>query len=239
MPKTITSIGDLGCCILGVNDAGGGLGSLDEMMSISAADDDAINLDDPGEPQPAVSDFDPVFIPATGPVAEAIPEPGPGGSLTPKAAGWARGDGSYVVQSGDTLSGLARIYLGDASKFPDIWARQSAAYRAKRASPNNLVVGDILAMPPAAVLKAQQMGVFRPKVPSSSSTPAPTPAAPIATAPIATTAVPKPAAAAKPSHKVALGLGSALAAGLGLLVFGKPHTAAPARRKKASRRRAR
>jgi hypothetical protein len=232
MPKTITSIGDLGCCILGVNDAGGGLGSLDEMMSISGADDDAINIDDPGQPEPAVSDFDPIFIPATGPVAMAIPEPGPGGSLTPKAAGWARGDGSYVVQSGDTLSGLARIYLGDAARYPDIWNRQSADYRAKRASPNNLVVGDILAMPPEAVLKAQQLGVFTPKVSSSSSSSSPAPAAPVATAP-----VPKPAAATKPSHKVALGLGSALAAGLGLLVFRKPHSAKPARRKAARRRR--
>jgi hypothetical protein len=241
MPKVITSIGDtsdLGCCILGLRDAGMNAGTMDEMMGIAGADDDSFSIvNDPADPAPAVSDFDPVFIPATGPVALAIPEPGPGGSLTVKGAGWSRGDGTYIVQHGDTLSGLSRIYLGNAARFREIWNIQSSSYRASRGSPDNLVVGDLLVMPNEAVLKAKAMGVFTPKVPSGSSSPSspkPPPPAPVATAP-----VPKPAAATPPSHKTALGIGSALAAGVGLLLWRTGSSAHPAPKKRQRQRRRR
>ncbi len=157
MSKIVTSIGDIDCCILGVEaDRGRGrmvFPSLDEMMGISGPDDDANYIDDPANPTPLVSDFDPVFVPNTAP-ALAIPDPGPGGSLTPKAAGWARGDGTYIVQYGDTLSGLSRLYLGDAGRYMEIWNLQSAAYRALRGSPDIIKELDVLTMPNEAVLKA-------------------------------------------------------------------------------------
>jgi LysM repeat protein len=240
MSKIITSIGDargLGCCILGLGrDAGMNGGTLDEMMGISGADDDSFYIDDPADTERGrVSDFDPVFTPETGPVAMSIPEPGPGGSLTVKGAGWSRGDGSYIVQRGDTLSGLARLYLGDAGRFREIWNLQNATYKSQR-TPDNIVVGDLLVMPNEAVLRAKAMGVFVPKVPGSSSTaaPAPTPATstPVAT----TTTTTKSAAATPPSHKVALGIGSALAAGVGLLLWRPPGSGHPAPRKRAKTR---
>lgn len=236
MSKIITSIGDangLGCCILGLRgDSGMHSGTMDEMLGISGADDDSFFIDDPADPAPRVSDFDPVFIPETGPVAMSIPEPGPGGSLTVKGAGWSRGDGSYIVQRGDTLSGLARLYLGDAGRFREIWNLQNTTYRSQR-TPDNIVVGDLLVMPNEAVLRAKAMGVFVPKVPGSSpraAPPAPTPpTTPVAT----TTTTTKSAAATPPSHKVALGVGSVLAAGVGMLLWRPPGSGHPAPKKRA------
>lgn len=241
MSKIITSIGDangLGCCILGLRDSGTHSGTMDEMLGISGADDDSIFIDDPGDPSPRVSDFDPVFIPETGPVAMSIPEPGPGGSLTVKGAGWSRGDGSYIVQRGDTLSGLARLYLGDAGRFREIWNLQNTTYRSQR-SPDNIVVGDLLVMPNEAVLRAKAMGVFVPKIPGSSPTAAPATPTPPPTPVATTTTTTKSAAATPPSHKVALGIGSALAAGVGLLLWRPPGSGHPAPKKRAKPRRRR
>lgn len=236
MPKVITSIGDardLGCCILGLRASPVHGGSMDEMLGISAVDDDAFSIvDDPANPYPLISDFEPVFTPPTAP-ALAIPEPGPGGSLTLKANGWARGDGTYIVQSGDTLSGLARLYLGDAARFREIWNLQSPGYRGSR-TPDRIVVGDQLVMPNEAVLKAKALGVFTPKIPSSSaSSPASSPA-PSAPVPVA---VVKPAASTPPVHKAALGIGSALAAGIGLLLWRPQSSYAHQKPRKRARRR--
>lgn len=234
MPKTITSIGsldDVGCCILGLG--GMGLHSVptDEMMGIAGADDDSfdIYIDDPADPEPFVSDFDPAFIPNTLPALQ-VPDAGPGGSLTPKPAGWARGDGSYIVQKGDTLSGLARIYLGDAGRFRAIWDVQSTAYRATR-TPDNIRVGDQLVMTDEARKKAQSLGYYHPgisTIPTSTGSSSSTP--PVVTAP-----VPKTPAATPTSHKVALGVAAALSAGFGLLLWQPPASGqrrAPARRRR-------
>lgn len=201
--------------------------SMDEMMSIADADQDTVSIDLDDGTYP--SDFEPNFIPSTGPVAMAIPEPGPGGSLTAKPAGWARGDGTYIVQAGDTMSGLARLYLGNAARFPEIWNIQSSAYRSKRKSADNIVVGDVLTMPNEAVLQAQHMGVFTPKVPTATSSPAPAP-------PHVASTTPKPSAAVPASHKKALGIGAALAAGLGVLMWPKHR---PQKARKSTKRRRR
>lgn len=230
MPKTITSIGsldDLGCCILGLGGMGFHAIGTDDMLGISGVNDDADYIDDPADPEPLVSDFDPAFIPTTMP-ALSLPDPGPGGSLTPKPAGWFRGDGSYIVQRGDTLAGLARIYLGDAGRFRAIWDVQSTGYRSTR-TPDRIVVGDQLVMPPEAQKTAQSRGYYKPGTVSVSSSSSSSSTPPVVTAPI-----PKPAAVTPASHKVALGVAAAVTAGMGLLLW---HPPASGQRRATARRR--
>lgn len=204
MRKTVTTIGgldgEIDCCIFGLDESSG-------IGDIGDSEDDPLYED-------VISDFDPTFVPNT-PDAQSIPEPGPGGSLTLKGKGWSLGDGSYIVQSGDTLAGLSRLYLGDAGRFQEIWRLQSTTYRSAR-SPDNIQVGDRLAMPDEAVANARLLKVF----PASST------ANTVATAPPKTTTappatVPPKTATPKTTSNAAIGLGAAALAA-GLFLFARP-----------------
>jgi hypothetical protein len=52
----------------------------------------------------------------------------------------------YQVASGDTLSGLAALYLDDPSRWPEIWNMQGAA-RTQYGSPDQIFADEWLDMP--------------------------------------------------------------------------------------------
>lgn len=52
----------------------------------------------------------------------------------------------YQLQYGDTLAGLAATYLGDGTRWREIWNVQSANFRATR-SPDTLYASEWIAMP--------------------------------------------------------------------------------------------
>jgi len=118
------------------------------------------------EPIPDGGIIVPILQPPIGP-ALAIPEPeapapAPAGSpapARPSQAAWARGDGSYILQNGDTLWGLATTYLLSGPRWREIWNTQSDVYRSKH-TPDKIFAGEILAMPTEAQAKARAMGLF-------------------------------------------------------------------------------
>lgn len=101
-------------------------------------------------------DFDPDPSPAPATSTSSASNPPP---AKPSKAAWARGDGSYILQSGDTLWGLATTYLASGPRWREIWNEQTAAYKASR-TPDKIFAGDLIAMPTAAQGKARAMGLF-------------------------------------------------------------------------------
>lgn len=112
-----------------------------------------------------------------GPPSPADPDPVIGG--TPAPAGFRPGNwdftrGEYTVAQGDTLWGLAITYLGQGSRWLDIWAMQTQPWGTKAATggaylnrfvnkpdPSSknpgraFMEGDVLIMPAAAVKAAK------------------------------------------------------------------------------------
>jgi hypothetical protein len=80
--------------------------------------------------------------------------------VTPAREGWLE-DGRYKLQSGDTLSGLARTYLGDPARWREIWDLQPTATKLGK-SPDKLPVGFVLVMPQGAQKKAKELSVLGP-----------------------------------------------------------------------------
>lgn len=79
--------------------------------------------------------------------------------------------GQYKLQSGDTLSGLARTYLGDYARWREIWSIQSNAFKtlprrvdeAKRKGQTPVDVifaGEVLDMPAEAIEEARRQGLL-------------------------------------------------------------------------------
>jgi len=82
-----------------------------------------------------------------------------GGGVTPGAVpvrggNWDLDRATYVLEYGDTLSGLAATYLGSAARWSEIWAEQPGTFRLRR-NPNKLKAGESLKMPAAAVENAR------------------------------------------------------------------------------------
>jgi hypothetical protein len=80
--------------------------------------------------------------------------------VTPAREGWLE-DGRYKLQSGDTLSGLARTYLGDPARWREIWDLQPTDVKLGK-SPDKLPVGFVLVMPKQAQTKAKDLSVLGP-----------------------------------------------------------------------------
>lgn len=78
------------------------------------------------------------------------------GPVPVRAANWDLDRSTYVLEYGDTLSGLAATYLGNAARWSEIWAEQPGTFRLNR-SPNKLNAGESLKMPPAAVENARTL----------------------------------------------------------------------------------
>lgn len=114
--------------------------------------------------------------PSAAPVlAQPVPRPDRGPVKGwPKPAVLARSwlpSGQYTINTGDTLSGLARTYLGDFAKWSVIWNLQPASFKnsARRvaqakARKQNLAdviwPGEVLEMPPEAIAEARRQGLL-------------------------------------------------------------------------------
>lgn len=78
--------------------------------------------------------------------------------------GWFRddnGNARYRIQSGDTLGALARKYLGDGSRFMEIWNLQPASVRGDsfhQNNPNRIMAGEVFLMPVEAQATAVRLG---------------------------------------------------------------------------------
>jgi nucleoid-associated protein YgaU len=68
---------------------------------------------------------------------------GGGASREDSAGGASRESRTYIVQSGDTLSKIAKEYYGDANRYMDIFN----ANRDKLSDPNKIQVGQELVIP--------------------------------------------------------------------------------------------
>ncbi len=142
---------------------------LDQMLGISAIGDFTMPPPEGGEDPNTIILPETVITPEedTTPQEWAI-EIGPteispsGGTpkpAVPSKAGWSRGDGSYILQSGNTLWGLATTYLTSGARWREIWNEQTAAYRSKH-TPDRIYAGEVIAMPGAAQAKARSMGLY-------------------------------------------------------------------------------
>ena len=87
------------------------------------------------------------------------PAAGAPSAAVPSKAAWSRGDGTYIVQRGDTLFGLGVTYLLSGNRWREIWNAQPANVRASR-DPNRIFEGELFLMPQEAQARARQMGLF-------------------------------------------------------------------------------
>lgn len=78
--------------------------------------------------------------------------------VTPTAKAWTE-DQRYRLQSGDTLSGIARTFLLDPARWREIWAVQETSVKTGK-SPDNLPAGFVLEMPEEAKAMARKLGVL-------------------------------------------------------------------------------
>lgn len=81
----------------------------------------------------------------------------------PRKRAWsgATGHVHYILQSGDTLSGLAKTYLDSYPRWREIWTLNEghAGWH-----PSSIPVGSHLAMPPDAIKNARDRGFISPDV---------------------------------------------------------------------------
>lgn len=120
--------------------------------------------------------IDAVTLPDGGVVITPGPDdPAPPKGTPPKGGGLVNGDGypagvtptkkawtedqRYRLQSGDTLSGMARTYLGDPSRWREIWNVQETAIKLGK-NPDKLPAGMVLDMPEEAKRMARDLGVL-------------------------------------------------------------------------------
>ncbi|HRC27579.1 MAG TPA: hypothetical protein PKX87_09140, partial [Alphaproteobacteria bacterium] len=78
------------------------------------------------------------------------------GAVPVRADNWDFPRGEYVLEWGDTLSGLAATYLGGAGRWNEIWNAQPGTFRAKR-NPSKLGAGERIKMPAEAVTNAKTL----------------------------------------------------------------------------------
>ncbi|MEM9303827.1 MAG: LysM and BON domain-containing protein [Pseudomonadota bacterium] len=95
--------------------------------------DDQITVGAAAEPEPEPA---PAAAPAEAPVSSATP----GGDATPED--WQ--SDTYTVQSGDTLSGIAKKVYGNASKYMQIFEANTPMLK----DPNRIYPGQVLRIPP-------------------------------------------------------------------------------------------
>ncbi len=125
-------------------------------------------LDAAGEWAPA----DPSAVPVSAPEPRADRGPVDGWPPPAKlsAEAWLP-TGQYKLQSGDTLAGLARTYLGEFSRWRELWVLQPAAFKtlprrveeAKRKGQTPVDVifaGEVLEMPAEAIAEARRLGLL-------------------------------------------------------------------------------
>lgn len=80
------------------------------------------------------------------------------GSVPVVESAWDFSTGEYILQSGDTLTGLSITYLGSGvfANIKRIWSFQSAAYKANHTM-DKINAGDRLKMPPEAITNAKAL----------------------------------------------------------------------------------
>ncbi len=104
-------------------------------------------------------------VPVSG---KAVQSTGDGFPAAPgyRPGNWDFSAGQYTLAMGDTLSGLARLYLGSPSRWQEIWTIQDSPPRFVL-SPDKLPTGQKLNMPQEATDRATAMLGKKPAVPSS------------------------------------------------------------------------
>lgn len=144
----------------------GGIDGLDSMLGIGDVLPDGGYTDEPPPIDPAMfikwPSGEVTAPPEQEAPAPAAPKSTSGGQPAPAKPvkeGWALGDGRYILQSGNTLWGLARTYLLAGTRYKEIWAVQSPEYKAKN-TPDKIKAGDVIAMPAEAIARAKSMGLF-------------------------------------------------------------------------------
>ncbi len=85
----------------------------------------------------------PTPTPATAPSPPPVKTPPPDADVQPTTDQTKPATRRYVVERGDTLSHIAMHFLGDASRWPEIYALN----RDRLTSPNRLPVGTVLQIP--------------------------------------------------------------------------------------------
>ncbi len=151
-----------------------GLMSGRDVMVLGDLGDLAAMLDMPtGENQGPPADDARFITPVVGP-AMAIREPERAASgsgwpppAKPSAAAWVRGDGSYVVQRGDSVSGISQTYLGAFARWREIWKIQTREFLGRHPTPDKIQVGDVMLMPKEAQDNARRLGVLKGLSPGS------------------------------------------------------------------------
>jgi hypothetical protein len=114
-------------------------------------------------------------------------DPGPAPIAPSMTDGWPAAPGfrpgnwdfdapNYTIATGDTLSGLARLYLGAPNRWPEIWSLQSYRWTLKPdPSSHNpgrgIQQGDILVMPYEARDMAVKLMKTKPATPASPGAP--------------------------------------------------------------------
>lgn len=84
------------------------------------------------------------------------PKPKNPGPVPVRGNNWDFDRGSYVLEYGDTLAGLAATYLGNAARWGEIWAEQPGEKRLN-GNPNKLIAGESIRMPQQAIDNAHQL----------------------------------------------------------------------------------
>jgi hypothetical protein len=115
------------------------------------------------------------YIDAHGGVPQSTPAPsGSGWPPTPgyRPGNWDFDASTYVLALGDTLSGLANLYLGSYQRWKEIWSLQPFRYTR---SPDKLMAGEKLVMPHEARDRAKKMLLNTQAAPSTTGKRAPVP----------------------------------------------------------------
>jgi hypothetical protein len=77
----------------------------------------------------------------------------------PVKAAWNK-NGTYTLQSGDTISGLSKTYLGDYGRWREIWHAQTPDFLSRHPSADRVRAGEVLQMPAEAQKNARKMGLL-------------------------------------------------------------------------------
>lgn len=92
------------------------------------------------------------------PPKKKMPGDGYPPGVTASRSSWTE-DEQYRLSSGETISGIARTYLGDPARWKEIWNLQPTNLRMTR-SADNVPVGTLLEMPEDAKKRARELGVL-------------------------------------------------------------------------------